>query len=471
MPPGHGPAGPARGPTTDDDHVVGVHGAPPFGVPSDQDVSHGPLGPRSTTRPRRSRTTPCSATARAARSSAGPARSTGRACRASTRRRSSPASSASRVATGRSGRPDRPRRHARYIDDTMVVETRFRTASGVAVLTDFMVLHQDDRHNDIGLHSPVRAHPRSSSARKATSSSTSRSRSGPEFGLTTPLVRRSESGELAHARRTDRDRGLDGGTRSTLDGAVLRARLTLRAGDRTTFALAHRRPLGAAAPRHARPTRSVAPATPPSRGGARGPRSSSGTTARTGRCSAAVPIVLRALNYAPTGAIVAAPTTSLPEEIGGVRNWDYRYTWVRDASFTIGALAASGCGFEAEPVLRLLRQRDGRAAWRAGRGCRSCTGPGRALHPRAGAPRAGGSPRQPAGPHRQRRVGPDPARRVRRAARRRASRSRSWASRSTPSSAEFLANVADRAALRWRTSTKASGRCAAAPTTSSTRSS
>ena len=237
-----------------------------------------------------------------------------------------------------------------YLPDTMVLRTVFRTRQGSVALTDACALGPDERGHRIGLHSP-HAILRVIEGLEGEVDVDFDLAPRPGYGLTAPvLVRhggglRSQGGPQAYVVTSDLPLEPRAGT--------ARRRARIAAGQRRVFALRMVSPWeGAPRPWSSQEVCGLLEAT------VAGWRSWSGLHQRyqgvyaeamrhSGR-------VLQALTYAPTGAIVAAPTTSLPEVVGGSRNWDYRYCWVRDASLTMAALWVAACPDEARSFFDFL---------------------------------------------------------------------------------------------------------------------
>jgi alpha,alpha-trehalase len=238
----------------------------------------------------------------------------------------------------------------RYVDQAMALETTFTTATGTVVLTDALAVGRNDRGHELGAGSPG-VLLRRVACTEGTVELEVTYAPRPEYGLIHPILTPVDGGLAARG-------GADVLVLSTpvaleVEGATATARLTLRAGESAAFALAHASSW--AAPPAAWPQDEIARRLDDTIEGWRswsamhqayeGPWRE--LVHHSGR-------VLQALTFEPTGAIVAAPTTSLPEAVGGERNWDYRYTWVRDASLTMEALWVAACPDEANKFFAFL---------------------------------------------------------------------------------------------------------------------
>jgi GH15 family glucan-1,4-alpha-glucosidase len=232
-----------------------------------------------------------------------------------------------------------------YLPDTAILVTRYLSESGVAEVVDFMPV--DDPHTAtdtrrlvrlvVGIRGEVsfeaRVAPRFDYGRR------------PHTLVAGEQAARFEGGDLTLS--------LTSAWPLDADGGDVRAAFTVRAGDRGGFVLA---------------SGSAGEDPPFTAGHVQGLQDETAAfwarwierSRYRGRWREAVQrsaITLKLLTYAPTGAPIAAPTAGLPEQVGGERNWDYRYTWIRDGSFSVYALLALGFTDEAAAFGRWLRDR------------------------------------------------------------------------------------------------------------------
>jgi GH15 family glucan-1,4-alpha-glucosidase len=240
-----------------------------------------------------------------------------------------------------------------YFPDTNVLITRFLTPDGVGEVHDFMPIHRDPRHTRRLVRQVVVVRGEMRFALEC--------RPRFDYGRQEHEVDVHEGGAVFHSPAFSL--ALATNVPLQRDGNDTTAEFTLGNGQSATFVLqqverGHR-------------LRPISEATAMESFNAtvrfwRGWLSHSVYKGRWREMVNRSALTLKLLTYRPTGAIVAAPTTSLPEHVGGERNWDYRYTWVRDAAFSLYALLRLGFTEEAEAFITWLTDRFGETSFGEG---------------------------------------------------------------------------------------------------------
>ncbi|HKG16170.1 MAG TPA: glycoside hydrolase family 15 protein [Solirubrobacteraceae bacterium] len=249
----------------------------------------------------------------------------------------------------------------RYVPDTLVIETTFTTGSGSVRLRDAMAFAPGRRGHDLGYdvpHEVLRGIEGLSGEVQLEMELAPR----PEYGLVRPLFRQENGG----ARTFGATRiAVKTGVPAQVEESTMRASFTVREGDRVGFSVRWA-PVDSREAPDPTPADEVIGRIEETEEAWRSWEADhdiyEGSNRDLVRLSARV---LKGLTYRPTGAIVAAPTTSLPETVGGERNWDYRFAWIRDSSLTLEALYIGACSDEAEEFVSFMTSS---AGGRAGEG-------------------------------------------------------------------------------------------------------
>lgn len=236
----------------------------------------------------------------------------------------------------------------RYLPSTLILESTVTAGAGEVVIREALATEPGAREHELGRRS---SHALVRSVVGTQGTVQVRCEFAPrfEFGLTTPHLRPDGTSIIAQA--GPNQLLLSSPVPLAVDGGAAVATFAVRAGERMSFSLSHGRGHGGASPVVLDPDDALVETQRTWESWAETHPGYDGEHAATARASA---LVLQGLTYGPTGAVLAAATTSLPAEIGGDANWDYRYSWLRDLSLTGQALWIAACPDEGANYLRFL---------------------------------------------------------------------------------------------------------------------